>query len=232
MPPGFSKGVQSCHPDVTMRLETPVIYFHPPASQKTTETANVTVKFRGGWLTEYYPYADASAPGLSMAGSESGPAGLFRFAHLCSGTEGKLEWNKLEIGGKWPLTNTTAHVWTSPRAVQAASVQTINAESEKFLFYRGVGHLDVATQRSAVGRVGSDIKAPSRVIAFHANRVDVYRVARDPNIEFALFGSVGGQVGDENDVVAVFKLLVIAQFSFWVQGGAEAWHKFADARAE
>src|SRR6185436_17671805 len=29
-PPHFFQGVPSCHPDVTMRLETPVIYFHPP----------------------------------------------------------------------------------------------------------------------------------------------------------------------------------------------------------
>ena len=29
--PLFVKGVPLCHPDVRMRLETPVLYFHPPA---------------------------------------------------------------------------------------------------------------------------------------------------------------------------------------------------------
>src|ERR1035441_5390098 len=29
LPPVVYKGVASCHPDVTMRLETPVLYFHP-----------------------------------------------------------------------------------------------------------------------------------------------------------------------------------------------------------
>src|SRR5262245_44743511 len=49
----FFQGAPRCHPDVTMRLETPVIYFHPPAGETNLVTANVDVKFRGGWLTEF-----------------------------------------------------------------------------------------------------------------------------------------------------------------------------------
>src|SRR3954454_17924109 len=30
-PPSFFQGAPSCHPDVTMRLQTPVIYFYPSA---------------------------------------------------------------------------------------------------------------------------------------------------------------------------------------------------------
>jgi hypothetical protein len=127
------KGVTSCHPDVTMRLETPVIYFHPPES-KNIQNADVAVKFHGGWLTEFYPDAVSDAPGLK--GRTNG------FPHLLSSTASKLEWKHLKIGGDWPLTNTFAHVWTSPRAVSAASVQAANGESEKFLFYRGVAHID------------------------------------------------------------------------------------------
>ncbi|MGD1085920.1 MAG: hypothetical protein ABSA47_14380 [Verrucomicrobiota bacterium] len=37
---------------------------------------------------------------------------------------------------------TDAHVWTAPRAVEAAAVRTMDGEAEKFLFYRGVGHID------------------------------------------------------------------------------------------
>src|SRR5262245_44465892 len=33
-PPTFFQGAPSCHPDVTMRLETPVIYFYPPAGKE------------------------------------------------------------------------------------------------------------------------------------------------------------------------------------------------------
>ena len=47
-------------PDVTMRLETPVIYFHPPPNKKYDNPIDVTVRFRGGVLNEFYPDAEAS----------------------------------------------------------------------------------------------------------------------------------------------------------------------------
>jgi hypothetical protein len=144
LPPAFSKGAPVCHPDVTMRLETPVIYFHPPASQTGIQQANVAVKFHGGWLTEFFPDAQALTPGFAPQHIESqvfyshtGP-----FGHLSSATESELQWNDLSVGGDWPLTGTDAHVWTSPRAVQADLVRTSNHESEKFLFYRGIAHID------------------------------------------------------------------------------------------
>ncbi|MCH7541065.1 MAG: hypothetical protein IH999_11835 [Proteobacteria bacterium] len=38
------------HPRVTMRLETPVIYFYPPKDQPLPMTLDVNVQFRGGDL--------------------------------------------------------------------------------------------------------------------------------------------------------------------------------------
>ncbi len=139
LPPGdipqfIFKGVPTCHPDVNMRLETPVIYFYKPKAETGIRTADVHVTFHGGWLTEFYPDGDADAPGLKDCTNG--------FPRLSSSSESTLEWNNLEIGGDWPVTNTSAHVWTSPRAVQSASVQTTNGESEKFLFYRGVAHIN------------------------------------------------------------------------------------------
>jgi hypothetical protein len=134
VPNNFFKGTPSCHPDVTMRLETPVIYFHPPKSATGIQTASVRVTFHGGWLSEFYPDADLTIPG-------SGD-GRFQFGRLFTYTESALAWNDLKIGGDWPVTDTSARVWTSPRAVESALVQATNGESEKFLFYRGVAHLD------------------------------------------------------------------------------------------
>ena len=147
-PPIFFQLAPSCHPDVTMRLETPVIYFHPPPGQQDIQDANVKVEFRGGWLTQFYPGATPDAPGLTN--------GAFRYPHLRSTTTGSLEWNDLQIGrgDDWPLTNTTAHVWTSPRAVQSALVRNADGESEKFLFYRGVGHIDAPLRISRDGETG------------------------------------------------------------------------------
>jgi hypothetical protein len=133
----FNKGAPGCHPDVTMRLETPVIYFHLPKSQTKPLTLDVNVEFRGGWLTQFYPSAEAVAPGV-----ESGP----KFGHVRSDTVGRLAWAGLTVGGDADGPATTERVWTSPRAVQAASVTTTDHESEKFLFYRGVGHIDAPLQ--------------------------------------------------------------------------------------
>lgn len=135
VPAIFFQGAPSCHPDVTMRLETPVIYFHPPPSQPNVQGVNVKAMFRGGWLTEYFPAADAAAPGV-LAGSWSG------FGHLSDRTVSTLSWSDLEIGGGWTGPPTDQHVWTAPRAVEAASVRETNKEAEKFLFYRGVAHID------------------------------------------------------------------------------------------
>jgi hypothetical protein len=121
-----------------MRLETPVIYFHLPKSVSKPVTLNVNVKFRGGWLSEFYPDAISDSPGLTR---DDHQLTGFRFGPLTSTNIGSLNWNNLQVGGNWPLTNTTEHVWTSPRAVDAALVRSTHGESEKFLFYRGVAHL-------------------------------------------------------------------------------------------
>jgi hypothetical protein len=69
----FSKGAPQRHPYVTVRLETPVIYFYPPAGQRGPMKVDVDVSFRGGWLTEFYPNAVAVAPGLKENSFEFGP---------------------------------------------------------------------------------------------------------------------------------------------------------------
>jgi hypothetical protein len=127
LPPVTYKGVASCHPDVTMRLETPVLYFHPPSGTSSPLTASVKVAFRGGWLTQFYPAAE--------------PGGFSRSLGLTERTTGTLTWNDLKLGADVKGPETTERVWTAPRAVQAASVSATNGEGEKFLFYRGVGHL-------------------------------------------------------------------------------------------
>jgi len=137
IPVVFFQGSPACHPDVTMRLETPVLYFYPPAAGKVFEGIDVRVKFRGGWLTEFFPNAETNMPGLPIRGRPGRVAGPLR-----SDTVGYLGWKNLKVGGDWPGPETASHVWVSPRAVKSASVQNITGESEKFLFYRGVGHID------------------------------------------------------------------------------------------
>lgn len=139
LPPVLYKGVASCQSDVTMRLETPVIYFHLPSGAASPLTASIKVAFRGGWLTQFYPAAEA--------------AGFAPKDTLTEATTGTLTWNDLKIGVGAKGPETSERVWTAPRGVQAASVTTPSGESEQFLFYRGVGHLacPVQVRRTADG---------------------------------------------------------------------------------
>ncbi|MBV8878476.1 MAG: hypothetical protein JO332_00795 [Planctomycetaceae bacterium] len=128
--PAFFKDAPRAHPDVILRLETPVVYFHPPAGATLPQTVDLRVEFRGGWLTEYYPDAVVGAPGLQNR--------QFQYGRLRSGTRGSLEWKGLQVGKEGSFPKTEDPVWLSPRRVQAAPVTTAKGESERFLFYRGV----------------------------------------------------------------------------------------------
>src|SRR5262245_8620032 len=61
------KGAPRVHPQITMRLETPVLYFYPPKSWKEGRQIDVFVRFRGGWLTEFFPNRQPRAPALKKA---------------------------------------------------------------------------------------------------------------------------------------------------------------------
>jgi hypothetical protein len=128
-----SKGAPRHHPQVTMRLETPVIYFYPPAGRREPQQVDVSVRFRGGWLTEFYPQAHADTPGLKQ--------GRFEFDALTPQTTSSLAWNDLAVGTDGVGPETDQSVWLAPRKVHAANVTSVEGQSERYLFYRGVGHL-------------------------------------------------------------------------------------------
>ena len=66
-------------------------------------------------------------------------------------TAGTLAWNDLKIGIDAKGPESSERVWTAPRDVKAAAVSAANGESEKFLFYRGVGHLACPLATPALG---------------------------------------------------------------------------------
>lgn len=150
-PPVFFQGAPKCHPDVTLRMETPVLYFHPPAGWKH-EPIDVHVAFRGGWLTEFYPAAEARAPGFDAARpdrvfpAKTPEADSLRggFGHLRADASGELSWNGVQLDSDGAGPETSDKVWLAPRAVASSPLRTADGEREKFLFYRGVGHADAA----------------------------------------------------------------------------------------
>jgi hypothetical protein len=127
------KGAPRVHPYVTMRLETPVIYFYPPKSWNGERTLHVSVHFRGGWLTQFYPAALPKTPGLE--------SNNFEFGKLTGQTISRLEWRDLRVGTGGIGPRTDEQVWLTPRNVAAANVTSSDGESEKYLFYRGVGRI-------------------------------------------------------------------------------------------
>lgn len=132
MPPRGSQGAERAHPSVTMRLETPVTYFHLPKSRQEM-TLDVSVEFQGGWLTEFFPNAATQVNGRMVKDCKE--------EALDPSTVGRLSWKGLRLGGNGEGPATAERVWLAPRNVRAAQV-TVGEESERFLFYRGVGHRD------------------------------------------------------------------------------------------
>lgn len=132
-------------PTITMRLETPVVYFHlPPGSEPLK--LNFKATFKGGLLSEFYPKATTTGDPNAL---------------ISSSTVGSLEWKEVLVGKPAVGPATDSPVWLAPRKVDAADV-TAAGQSERYLFYRGVGHL--ASPVSVV-RKGAQLQLFNRSLA-------------------------------------------------------------------
>jgi hypothetical protein len=153
-------------PDVTMRLETPVVYFHPPPNQKYTTPIDVTVRFRGGVINEFYPDAEASVAfdfDRIQQKQQSGAVTRWTGETLDNYVVGRLEWKGLRLHDTVVAPLTASPIWLAPRAVNSASVFNPAAgEGEQYLFYRGVAHLDALLQ-TTLTRSQLQLRAPAQL---------------------------------------------------------------------
>ena len=157
------KGWISGDPHVTLRLETPVIYFYPAAYARdgqlppSVPPLDVHVDFRGGVLSQYYPYAKFSGLPTLKIPEQPEMDGKFPYVDKATGitekTTTSLDWKGVRLGSTEKPIECDDKVWTTPREVSAPLLQvqfsdTDNqgphtyTQAEHFLFYRGVGHLD------------------------------------------------------------------------------------------
>jgi hypothetical protein len=145
--PRFIKFAPACAEEVTMRLETPVVYFHLPKGMKTA-TVDVKVTFLGGVLSQFYPDAQIAVDGADIFDRKT-----WKFNRLMTTTTSTLEWKRLTVGALGNVPHTTSAVWLAPRQVASAPVATPAGEHERYLFYRGLGKLDapLVAVRSADG---------------------------------------------------------------------------------
>ena len=130
MPAIWFQGAPPCYPGVTLRLETPVLYFYPPAGWQA-KPFDVRATFIGGWLTEFYPAATTEGMDVLTA--------------VDARAQGSLHWRQLRLdpAAASLKPKTDSHVWLAPREVRSSIVVNDSTkEAEKYLFYRGVGNLD------------------------------------------------------------------------------------------
>jgi hypothetical protein len=144
----------------TVRMETPVLYFYTPRAMKVT----ATVRFPTGWLTEWYPQAKltiretADDPNLST-----------------------LEWRDVTVlpnaAPSFPVEPNPSHYYAA-RQTDAAPLR-VKDESEKFLFYRGVGNFPVP--------ISARVRADGKIRLWTGSAIPITGVI--------LFESRGGKLG-------------------------------------
>jgi hypothetical protein len=109
----------------TVRMETPVLYFYAPAPTRV----DVDVRFRQGVLTEWYPKARVT------------PAALDLSAYRRPDFEASLSWSGVTVapgGDSSFLTEPGQSHYYQARDTDAAPLR-VGSQTERFLFYRGVG---------------------------------------------------------------------------------------------
>jgi hypothetical protein len=106
---------------------------------------------------------------------------------LKNSTVGTLSWNGSEINsssGHQPVTDD--HVWTAPRAVNAASIAR-GGEREQFLFYRGVGHIDAPLK---VVRNNETLEIHCAADGLTVRKLWLVDIRADGNVAFRLVSKV------------------------------------------
>ena len=122
----------------TIRMETPVLYFYAPRET----SVGVNVGFRQGLITEWFPHG--------TVGQTNGFGG--------ANYQGTLSWPDVRVSpgqpAEFPTESGPSHYYKA-RETDAAPIQ-VSGQTEKFLFYRGVGTF--APPISAIARADGKIQ--------------------------------------------------------------------------
>lgn len=134
---------------VTVKMETPVIYFH--SKEKVPIHAKVKVGFNGGTISQWYPQRSA---GEKLPEPAASPNPLKSPTPISAWT---LDFNKPYQGSiEWDIDILTPDQtrdavlfkpcdnlgWLRARQPMANAVRTSGGETEGYLFYRGVGRFE------------------------------------------------------------------------------------------
>jgi hypothetical protein len=161
-----------------VRMETPVIYFYAPQAM----TARVHVAFPKGYITEWYPKATQVARTLG-SGNIPGTGDVPRGEGMREPRKGEpdtIEWPQVHIdpsaAPKYPFQFESSHYYAA-RSTDSAPL-TAAGETEKFLFYRGVG----------------DFQPPISVDNAEGDRLRVRNLAKSDIPAAIVFQNSGGAI--------------------------------------
>jgi hypothetical protein len=161
----------------TVRMETPVIYFYSPEEI----TVSAGVDFPEGFISDWFP-----TPTLKPAAGGVAPGSQFSFS--------RISWKNLRVlphaPADFPTESGASHYYAARDT--DASPLLVGADSERFLFYRGVGQfappLNARVQEDDSVVVASAGAWPvGTVVAFeNRNGRVAHRVYRDIGWEHTL----------------------------------------------
>ena len=153
-PPG-SKGISFQRPlaHVNVRMETPVVYFYTDRAFD----AQVDVQFHGGMISQWFPERSAGEKLPDFARDKKNQI-MPKESTLDFGKPrtGSIRWNvrvepagedqsgRVFQGGELPC-------WLHPRATDSALVTNAQGQTDKYLFYRGLGHLTLPVTFTSTG---------------------------------------------------------------------------------
>lgn len=152
--PSFTKGVgKRPVASVTVKMETPVIYFH--SDEKEAFPVHVKVGFEGGTISQWYPQRSAGER-LPEPPPPLGP--VIKSTPLAAWTldfskpwHGSIEWQVevLPHSADPILFKPGDNIgWLRARQPVTNAIRTSNGEAEGYLFYRGIGRFDPGLKTS------------------------------------------------------------------------------------
>ena len=162
-------------PSVNVKMETPVTYFYSDVPL----TVQASVSFPQGLFTQWYPAVTSFAPAMAAPGAALAPTSPPDYADpvldesfpfvsdLCRSkfsavAGGKLDWGQVsvlprgtDVSAKLTDAPLQKFGWSYARDVDANPIHVANGETERFLFYRGLGdfELPVTVQSGSAGHV-------------------------------------------------------------------------------
>ena len=186
----------------TVRMETPVLYFYTP--QDTT--VNVSVRVRGGLITEWFPRATVT-PDVLHAGALTSPD-----------VESRITWPNVRVRPgttpEYPGGEYRSHYYAA-RETDAAPLES-GSDREKFLFYRGIARfappLTAAVGADGTVAIKSISNDPVGTVVLFENRGGAigYRAAASASRELAI-GAVSPRERDIAPLLRELEQLLVAQ---------------------